>query len=102
MGAGNNFITTSANTFSTGSEFLVWDNLGFSFPLNRTYVWIDKNRKSGRAAELGCHRHHGGVLHSSRPIAPVRDLITAPRTAVTANVWTLYLEYPTALRHRAP
>ena len=44
MGAGNNFVTTSANTFSTGSEFLVWDNLGFSFPLNRTYVWIDKNR----------------------------------------------------------
>jgi len=22
----------------------LWDNLGFSFPLNRTYVWIDKNR----------------------------------------------------------
>ena len=44
MGGGNNFITTAANTFATGSEFLVWDNLGFLSSLNRTYVWIDKNR----------------------------------------------------------
>jgi prepilin-type N-terminal cleavage/methylation domain-containing protein len=44
MGAGNNFVTTSANTFATDSEFLVWDNLGFSSSLNRMYVWIDKNR----------------------------------------------------------
>jgi hypothetical protein len=44
MGGGNNFVTTSANTFSTSSEFLIWDNLGFLSSLNRTYVWIDKNR----------------------------------------------------------
>lgn len=44
MGGGGNFVTTSANTFSTGSEFLIWDNLGFLSSLNRTYVWIDKNR----------------------------------------------------------
>ena len=44
MGGANNFVTTSANTFSTGSEFLVWDNLGFISALNRTYVWIDKKR----------------------------------------------------------
>ena len=44
MGAGNNFVTTSANTFSTGSEFLVWTNSNILPALNRTYVWIDKNR----------------------------------------------------------
>ena len=44
MGGGNNFITTSANTFSTGSEFLIWDKTDILVPLNRTYVWLDKNR----------------------------------------------------------
>ena len=44
MGGGSNFITTSANTFSTGSEFLVWDKADILVPLNRTYVWIDKDR----------------------------------------------------------
>ena len=44
MGAGNNFVTTSANTFATGSEFLVWINSNILPALNRSYVWIDKNR----------------------------------------------------------
>jgi hypothetical protein len=44
MGAGNNFVTTSANTFSTGSEFLIWDNSNILPALNRTYVWISKSR----------------------------------------------------------
>jgi prepilin-type N-terminal cleavage/methylation domain-containing protein len=44
MGAGNNFVTTSAGTFPTGSEFLVWTNSNILPALNRTYVWIDKNR----------------------------------------------------------
>ena len=44
MGGGNNFVTTSAGNFSTGSEFLVWDKVDFLAPLTRVYVWIDKNR----------------------------------------------------------
>jgi prepilin-type N-terminal cleavage/methylation domain-containing protein len=42
--ASNNYLTTSAATFSTGSEFLVWVQANFLSSLNRNYVWIDKNK----------------------------------------------------------
>ena len=42
--ASNNYVTSSAGTFSTGSEFLVWINSNILPALNRSYVWIDKNR----------------------------------------------------------
>jgi prepilin-type N-terminal cleavage/methylation domain-containing protein len=42
--ASNNYMTSSANTFSTGSEFLVWIDGNILPALNRTYVWIDKSR----------------------------------------------------------
>jgi prepilin-type N-terminal cleavage/methylation domain-containing protein len=42
--ASSNYITTSAATFSTGSEFLVWQTTSFLPWLDRTYVWIDKSR----------------------------------------------------------
>src|SRR3954471_425858 len=43
-GAGNNYVTTSAATFSTGSEFLVWLETNSSTVEYRNYVWIDKSR----------------------------------------------------------
>jgi len=42
--ASNNYITSSAATFSTGSEFLVWQTTNFLPWLDRTYVWIDRSR----------------------------------------------------------
>lgn len=41
MGNGNNFVTTSAATFTAGSEFLVYRNT--SNPI-RNYIWIDRSR----------------------------------------------------------
>jgi prepilin-type N-terminal cleavage/methylation domain-containing protein len=82
MGGGGNFVTTSANAFSIGSEFLIWDNLGFLPSLNRTYVWIDKNRNLvGRlswvatditvpsciqAADCSCQRYDNLSLNGGR------------------------------------
>jgi prepilin-type N-terminal cleavage/methylation domain-containing protein len=42
-GTGNDFMTTSAATFAT-SDFLVWRKSGGSSNLDRTYVWIDRDR----------------------------------------------------------
>jgi prepilin-type N-terminal cleavage/methylation domain-containing protein len=37
------YTTTSANTFKTGSEFQVWINSNFLSSLNRAYVWVDQD-----------------------------------------------------------
>jgi prepilin-type N-terminal cleavage/methylation domain-containing protein len=44
MGAGNEFVEASGANFAAGSEFLVWRKSGASSNLDRTYVWIDKDR----------------------------------------------------------
>lgn len=41
-GGSNDYITTSSNTFLTGSDALVWVNSQIVPALNRSYVWIDK------------------------------------------------------------
>jgi hypothetical protein len=40
----DNFITSTAATFLTGSEFLVWLEANPTPALNRAYVWIDRAR----------------------------------------------------------
>jgi len=37
------YTTTSANSFQTGSAFLVWVNRNLSSSLNRAYVWVDQD-----------------------------------------------------------
>jgi prepilin-type N-terminal cleavage/methylation domain-containing protein len=44
MGAGNEFVEANAATFAAGSEFLVWRKSGALPNLDRSYVWIDKDR----------------------------------------------------------
>src|SRR5581483_11093815 len=43
VSGGNDYTTTSANTFQTGSEFIVWVNAQLLSPANRSYVWIDRS-----------------------------------------------------------
>jgi hypothetical protein len=43
-GAGNNFATGTAATFTAGADFLVWRKAGGASNLDRAYVWIDRER----------------------------------------------------------
>lgn len=40
---GQDYTTTSANSFQTGSSFQVWINSNFLASLNRAYVWVDQD-----------------------------------------------------------
>jgi prepilin-type N-terminal cleavage/methylation domain-containing protein len=93
MGGGNNFVTTSANTFSTGSEFLVWDNLGFLSALNRTYVWIDKNRNLvGRLSWVDTPINIGSCIQAADCSCQRFD--NQNLTGGRCRSLDIYLEYP--------
>ena len=42
-GPANDYTTTSATNFQTGSEFQVWINSKLSPSTNRSYIWIDRS-----------------------------------------------------------
>lgn len=43
LGNNNEYVTTSANTFYTGSEFQVWLKQASPSTASRAYVWIDRD-----------------------------------------------------------
>jgi len=85
------YTTTSANTFKTGSVFLVWINSNLPSSLNRAYVWVDQD-----------HNVMGRISWTTSSITanPCTGLDTcsclAPTGLLGANCQklVLYLEYP--------
>jgi prepilin-type N-terminal cleavage/methylation domain-containing protein len=92
LASGQNYITTSANTFKTGSAFLVWiDSSFFSF-LDRGYVWIDQE-----------HNIAGRISWTTSAISPSACTVGGDGCPCmnysglfsgTCHKLTFYLEYP--------
>ena len=85
------YTTTSANTFNTGSVFLVWINSNLLSSLNRAYVWVDQD-----------HNVMGRISWTTSNISasPCTGLDTCscldPTGLLAGNCQklVLYLEYP--------
>jgi prepilin-type N-terminal cleavage/methylation domain-containing protein len=91
--ASSNYITTSAATFSTGSEFLVWQNTSFLPWLDRTYVWIDKSRNIvGRLSWVVANINVGSCIGNTDCSCQRFDNATA--TGGRCQTLDVYLEYP--------
>ena len=92
-GAGNDFMTTSAATFAT-NDFLVWRKSGGSSNLDRTYVWIDRNRN--QMARLSWTATDIVTTVCTYGTADCRCFGYSGAAAARDNckVLTLYLEYP--------
>jgi prepilin-type N-terminal cleavage/methylation domain-containing protein len=85
------YTTTSANSFNTGSVFQVWINTNLTSSLNRAYVWVDQD-----------HNVMGRISWTTSNISPnpCTGLDTCscldPSGLLAGNCQklVLYLEYP--------
>jgi prepilin-type N-terminal cleavage/methylation domain-containing protein len=93
------YTTTSANTFKTGSQFQVWINSNLLSSLNRAYLWVDHD-----------HNVMGRISWTTSNISanPCTGLDTCscldPTGLLPANCQklVLYLEYPYRLVSGSP
>jgi hypothetical protein len=96
--AGQDYVTTSVNTFSTGpgSALKVWVNSNFFSSMNRAYIWVDQD-----------HNVIGRISWTTSTInASCSDLDGCPcyQGLLSNDCYKLvfYLEYPYRLVSNAP
>ena len=91
--ASDDYVTASANTFATNSNFLVWLKTNIVPALNRNYVWIDQGRNIvGRLSWVTVNINVNSCVQTSDCSCQRYDNLAIG--AGHCQTMDVYLEYP--------